>query len=316
MLGGEALVVGTEGLGGEVDFKAIDSLRDLCANLPGTSPSVEGGEGEDSLDLLAGLSPPLWLCADETGVQVNDVTTGAPLGDAWDPNDHTFASLVVGPDAQGDSLGLPSPLKIGRADPVLVGEDILLLDDLHDIIENGIPDNKNGNSDETVVDKLPPGKDEEDGIAPGTNSANVPPSPPLDDKREGGTTPENDEAQKRNYGRGGKKRKASEFKPGGEPLAETETVSPPRKVPTLSTPPKFFRAFKSNPREYWNAPVSTNESAKTWVDEAEAQIAAQKRELETAKTLLDEAEAQIAAQKRKVETTDGKWWAPGIQAKE
>ena len=92
MLGGEPLVVGTEGLRGGVDPEAVASLRELCPTLSGKSPfDVEGGEGETSL-FLGGCSPPLWLGLDGAGGG-KEATTGAPQGDDWDPNDHTFGLL-------------------------------------------------------------------------------------------------------------------------------------------------------------------------------------------------------------------------------
>lgn len=315
MLGGEPLVVGTGGLGGEVDPKAIDSLRDLCTTSPNESPFVGGGAGEDSLDLLGGLSPPLLLGAGVTGAEGNDGTLGKLHGDACDANDHTLAPLAVGPDAQGDSLGLPSPSKGGRADPgsgAGFGDVGLLLGDLSSLLENGISDDGNG-----VVGTPSPENGPEGGTTPGTDSADRPPPPPLDDEPAGGTAPNNDKARQ---GKGGKNRKARGFTKRGKRAAQTQTDSSSRKKPTLAVPRKSPRAFPSNPRAYWNAPISTIKSVPKRQDEVEAMV---KRHAEQLKLYAEQAalfaqqfsDAEpdlIAKERRKIETVDGTWWAPGV----
>jgi len=289
-MGGEALVAGThgEGLGGEVDPDAMASLCELSATFPGTSFFEEGGEGENSFFLGGCSSPPLCLGLDGAG-GANEATTGAPQGDGWDQNGHTFG-LSVGPDAPAGPLGLPSPpMKWGSADPV-----VDLLDDLDTLLAKEI-------GGTGAVDNPPAGKDSVDGFTPGTDSAASPPAPPPNDKPEGGST-RNKKSKVPRRGKGGKKKAG---------CGKKRTLSVPRKSP---------RALPSNPRAYWNAPISTIETVSKQQDEAEAMV---KRQADQLRRCAEEAARRaqqfsdlIDEQRREIRTATGTWWAPGRSAEE
>lgn len=317
--GGEAFAVGTGGLGAEGDPDAIDLLRDLCTTFPPESPFVEGGGGKGSDDLFAGRSPPLWLGGGSTGAQEEDATPGAPHGDAWDPNDPTFASSAMNLGAEGAPFGPPLPWEEGRADPVegLV-DTIALLGDLDALLQ------KEGRGDIGVVDKTSPGKDPEGGITAGPDSTDgPPPPPPSDDEPAGGTTPENGKARQGEGRRGGKKKNARGSTTRGNCAAQKQAAN------NLTVPRNSPRAFPTNPRTYFNGPISTIDSVKKRQDEAKAAVTRHAEWLRLyaeeatrrAREFGDAAPGLIAAKRRKIgavdiRTVDGSWWVPGIPAEE